>query len=127
MPLFAGLSADSVAALAAEARPVTFLPGDVVIAEGEAGDALYVITRGEVTVSRHTGTAEQAVATLRSGEVFGEAAMLAEEPRNATVTAAAPTTLLRLGRRDVLALAEQLPEIGERLRAVDATRHATPG
>ena len=122
VPLFAGLSPDSLSALAAEARPVTFLPGDVVIAEGEHGDALYVVTRGEVTVTRASAGHDEPLATLGHGEVFGEAALLGDDMRNATVTAATPATLLRLTRAQVLALAADRPEIGQRLRAVDAER-----
>ena len=125
VPLFTGLSKECLAALAGQARPVTFLPGDVVIAEGQHGDALYLIARGAVAVTRRRDDDgdDIAIASLGDGDLFGEAAMLGEEVRNATVTATSLTTLLRLTRRDVLGLAEHWPEIGERLREVDAARH----
>ena len=62
------------------------------------------------------------LAELGEGEFFGEAALLGEHVRNATITAMRATTLLRLARHDVLALAESHPEIERRLREVDAAR-----
>jgi CPA1 family monovalent cation:H+ antiporter len=122
--LFQGLAPETLEAVATEARPVTFLPGDVVVGEGEHGDALYVVTRGRVRVTRRdAGGAPHHVADLRDGDILGEAALLGAPVRNATVTASAPSTLLRLTRSDVLALADRHPEIGERLRRIDRARH----
>jgi len=123
VPAFRGLSAESLDALAAEARPVTFLPGDVVIGEGERGDALYVISRGRVAVTRRAGAQEpERLAELRDGEIFGEAALLGDPVRNATVTALEPSTLLRMTRGQALRVAERWPEVGDRLRAIDDSR-----
>jgi CPA1 family monovalent cation:H+ antiporter len=101
VPLFQGLSADSIEALAAEARPVTFLPGDVVIGQGDRGDALYIVSRGRVRVTRDGDAAP--LAELGDGEFFGEAALLGDPVRNATVTATLPSTLLRMTRTQALA------------------------
>ena len=122
VPLFHGLSPDSLGALAEQCRPVTFLPGDVIIDEGERGDALYLVSRGRVTVSRRGEGTATTIAELGDGEVFGEAALLGDAVRNATVTVTQPATVLRLARRDVLAIAGRWPEIGERLREVDRER-----
>ena len=126
--LFQGLSGAGLEALAAECRPMTFLPGDDIVVEGEHGDALYVITRGAVAVSRRVqGGASERLARLREGDFFGEAALLGDPVRNATVTADDAVTVLRLQRAEVLALDDDHPEIGARLREADQQRSAAAG
>ena len=126
--LFDGLSAPALEALAAECRPLTFLPGDDIVVEGEQGDALYVVTRGRVSVSRREAQGEPRVlARLGEGDFFGEAALLGDAVRNATVTAEDAVTVLRLRRADVLALDSAHPEIGARLHEADRARRTEPG
>lgn len=69
--------------LAREAEAQTFAAGPRIITEGERGDMFYAITRGEVGVSR----AGAHLATRRSGEEFGELALLYDIARTATVRA----------------------------------------
>jgi MFS family permease len=73
--------------------------GDVVIAEGDAGDRFYLIESGKVIVSR----ADTALATLGPGDFFGEIALLRDVPRTATVTAQEPCALRALDREHFLA------------------------
>lgn len=123
--LFQGLSGPGLEALAAECRPLTFLPGDDIVVEGEHGDALYVITRGAVVVSRRVPDGEpERLARLGEGDFFGETALLGNPVRSATVTADDAVTVLRLRRAEVLALDDEHPEIGARLREVDEQRRA---
>jgi len=104
--------------LAQLAGVVTFLPEDLIIEEGERGDALYLITHGAVQVFMDN----QYVAELRDGEFFGEMALLGDQVRTATVKARKPTRLLRLRRRDVLRLADTAPELKQRLAEADRER-----
>ncbi len=122
MPLFGGLPQDVIAKLAARAQTVTFLAGDEVIGQSEKGTALYILVRGTVDVFREDGGTESRVATLSHGEFFGEAALLGDEVRTATVRAATSLTLLRLTRRNVLALAGEHQEIAERLNQAHSQR-----
>ena len=124
VPLLAGLPPPVLGELAAQARSVTFLPADRIIEEGDRGDALYVITQGRVRVSRVARSSE-AVAELGEGDFFGEAALLGDQVRTATVEALGNATLLRLSRRDVMALAERSPEVEVRLREANAARQQT--
>lgn len=133
VPLFAGLRETTLARLAQRAATVNFLANDTVIAEGEKGDALYIVLRGRLRAERRNAQGE-AVLLGRLGEddFFGETALLGEHVRQGTVIAETPCTLLRLARDDVLALGESEPEVLRRLetshaeRVALATRAGTP-
>ena len=118
VPLLKGLSTDVLERLADHASAVTFLPDDVVIGEGERGDALYIITHGVVSVYK----GDVKVAMLKDGDFFGEMALLGDQVRTATVKAKNPSTLLRLRRRDVMQLANEHPELKSRLEDIKGER-----
>jgi rhodanese-related sulfurtransferase len=73
--------------------------GDTVIREGDEGDYYYVIESGRFQVGRTVGGAEVVLAELKTGDAFGEEALVSEAKRNATVTALTDAQLLRLDRR----------------------------
>src|SRR3972149_6064871 len=120
IPLLQGLSESLLNLLANLAKPVTFLQGDVIIGEGEHGDALYIITHGVVSVLRNGNL----VAELRDGDFFGEMALLGDQVRTATVKAKISSTLLRLRRRDVMKFADNEPELKSRLEDAGRNRQA---
>ena len=94
---------------------------DIIIGEGDRGDALYIINHGWVKVYKEANESK-VIAELRDGDFFGEIALLGDQVRTATVKAMTPTTLLRLTRKDVLALAEEDHELKERLEDANRAR-----
>jgi CRP-like cAMP-binding protein len=74
--------------------------GEVVIKEGDEGDYYYVIESGRFQVERVIGGAKVVLAELKSGEAFGEEALVSEAKRNATVLALADGEMLRLAKKD---------------------------
>lgn len=70
--------------------------GTTVFHEGDAGDAFYLIQRGEVQVYTGTGAGKRLIAILGEGEFFGEMALLSEETRNATVETSRNSDFLML-------------------------------
>lgn len=74
--------------------------GTLVIREGDDGDFYYVVESGRFQVERLVGGARVVLAELKTGEAFGEEALVSEAKRNATVTALTDGELLRVGRKD---------------------------
>ncbi|HWI99726.1 MAG TPA: cyclic nucleotide-binding domain-containing protein [Burkholderiales bacterium] len=73
-------------------------PGETVIREGDQGDYYFVVESGRFSVERLVGGAKVLLAELKSGDAFGEEALVSEAKRNATVTSLGEGELLRLGR-----------------------------
>ncbi|MFN0148124.1 MAG: ATP-binding cassette domain-containing protein [Dehalococcoidia bacterium] len=122
-PLFSALTPGEIAALAAVVRSQAFAPGAVVVEEGGPGDAMFIIASGGVRVSPNSASSA-VLAMLGPGEFFGEVALLDGGPRSAAVVADRQTTLLVLGREQVVRLAASHPLIDERLRAAVRERAA---
>ena len=95
-PLFRGVGAEQLAALAESATEVEFPPRHVIARQGEIGTGFFVIVEGRVNVVRDA----QTLATLGPGEFFGELSVLDGQPRIAQVVAAEPTRCLALASWD---------------------------
>ena len=104
---------------------VDYAEGDVVFAEGERGDKLYVVIEGEVSLS----VRDTEVDTIKSGEVFGEMALIDDEPRSATAKAKTACKLAAVDERRFTFLVQQTPHfaiqvmrlMAKRLRAINDT------
>lgn len=121
VPLLKGLSTAILKQLADRAKVITFISNDIIIGEGDKGDALYIISHGSVKVYKKADD-NKIIAELRDGDFFGEVALLGDQVRTATVKAIVPTTLLRLTRKDVLALAKEQYELQQRLEKASKDR-----
>lgn len=99
IPLLSELPADSFAAMLEALSLRRVRAGETVVAEGEPGDAFYVLARGEVRVSKHLAHGDIAsLASLHDGAIFGEMALVSDAPRTATVTAVRDCDLLVFDR-----------------------------
>jgi len=74
--------------------------GAEVIKEGAEGDYYYVVETGKCVVERSVGGVSMKLAELKSGDAFGEEALVANAKRNASVTMLSDGTLLRLDKND---------------------------
>jgi hypothetical protein len=70
-----------------------FVPGDVIVREGETGDEGYILAEGRCSVEQGYGEGRTVLGVLESGQVFGEAAVLAGRRRTATVIALTHVTV----------------------------------
>jgi CRP-like cAMP-binding protein len=78
--------------------------GEVIIREGAEGDYYYLVESGRCQVERMIGGVTMTLAELKSGDTFGEEALVSEAKRNATVTMKTDGSLLRLSKQDFDAL-----------------------
>lgn len=122
VPLFSGLPAAALEKIAESALLVNYLEGDTIIGTGEQGDALYVIARGRLEALLKQDGQEIRLGELGAGEFFGEMALLGDSVRKADVRAISSCSLLRISSRDVNEVAQQYPEITERLEKAKAER-----
>jgi CRP-like cAMP-binding protein len=103
-PLFAKVPPSNVRAMLERLQRIELPAGSTVLREGEAGDCCYFLNSGRAEVIRGADSAKQVLAELDIGACFGEEALLADSPRNATVTMLEDGVVLRLDRQDFFSL-----------------------
>src|SRR5262249_54647790 len=74
--LFGGIERGELLALAARARKQPFMPGEVVIRQGDPGDTMFVVREGEVSVRVKSDGGDTEAARLTAGSFFGEMSLL---------------------------------------------------
>lgn len=99
-----------------------FKAGTVLFEEGQPGDYMYVITRGDVEIRRKVGETERVLAVLPAGEFFGEMAILNARPRSATAVVRTDSRLLVIEGSTFEAMLRARPEIALRIIKALATR-----
>ena len=99
-----------------------FKAGTVLFEEGQPGDFMYVVTRGEVEIRRKVGETERVLAVLRDGEFLGEMAILNARPRSATAVVRTDARLLVIDSSTFEAMLRARPEIALRLIKALSTR-----
>ena len=109
-PMFAGLDREHLEAVLAVGRRVSFEPGQAIVERGDPGDAMYIVLSGvaEVDVGGRFHR-------LQQGDFFGEMAVLADKPREATVKAAEPVEALRIPADDFHEFLAANPHIADRM------------
>ncbi len=85
--------------------PAQFKPGEVIFAEGDKGDKMYVIRSGEVEIERDGHVVE----TLAPGGIFGEMALIDGSPRAATARAKTACEVAPINEKTFLFLAHETP------------------
>jgi len=119
VPLFDGLSAKELEAVANTTKERRYDTGDTIVSEGEGGVGFFVIADGEARVERR-GTR---LATLGAGASFGEVALLDESGRRtATVIAESPLRVFGITSWQFTPLLEQHPAIAIKLAKLLARR-----
>lgn len=101
---FADLPPAHIDLLLSRFQRIAVRRGEVVVRQGDPGDCYYLVERGRCAVVRQVGSSAIPLAELSAGAAFGEEALVADAPRNATVTMLSDGSLLRLGKRDFLDL-----------------------
>lgn len=112
LPLFAALSADEHARLAALSTVESFPAGSTIFLEGDPPGDLYVVVEGRVTLcTRIPGQSETCFLSLRPSELLGFSALLGRR-RLATARVVAVSKLVRLNASELISLCETEPRVG---------------
>lgn len=102
-PLFAGVLPDDLHEVARHLRRRHFRRGEVIFHQGDPGDALHIVASGSVKIVLPSAEGEEAIiATVHTGDFFGELALLDGAPRSATAAAVEVTETLSLPRETFL-------------------------
>lgn len=104
--LFSGLSSDQLSHIEKMLHVRKYEPDEVICQEGGISNQVYIISEGEVNVSKQKEESEDSydIARLSVGQIIGEMSLINRTPYSATVTAAVPVTLLILSHDDFSAL-----------------------
>jgi CRP-like cAMP-binding protein/thioredoxin reductase/ferredoxin-like protein FixX len=100
-----------LADVVSSAKVVEFKPNDTLIEEGAEEDAVYLIRRGSVTISRRIGGKDTVLAYLPAGNYVGEIAMLTKGKRTATVKASVATEAIKIDSAAFRRLLDHSPEL----------------
>jgi CRP-like cAMP-binding protein len=99
---------------------VRYAGGSTICAEGELGDAMYLILKGSVVITKKGW--QEPVARLKEGDFFGEMALLFGEPRSATVAAEEELEAFCLAAVDFQRIVDRSPDMTANLRELAETR-----
>lgn len=75
-----------------------YAKGDIVISEGVDGESAYLVESGAVEVYRTVNGEDIILSKLGSGEIFGETALLFDEPRSASVRCVNDSKIIVMSR-----------------------------
>lgn len=98
--------------------PVSIPAGRVLMRQGAFGNEVVLLIQGELLVERDG----EAIAVLSPGAIVGEQAVLLNEPRNATVSAAVRCLVAVMNRREFSTMLEQCPTLGRHVLSTAVVR-----
>ncbi len=118
--LFNDLTEPELEKVLALAYEKIFEKETAIFQEGEIGDAFYIVTEGQIRISTMVpGVGEEALKVLRSGDYFGEMALIDDFPRSAAAIAhEAQVKLLAIYKRDFKKLMAEDKDLAYKLMSV---------
>ena len=113
MAILKGLDDEMLERCTALFKERRYVAGEVLCREGEPGNNCFLISEGEIAVSKLIDpdeNREKVLASLKSGDLIGEMALMDEVPRSATVTATTDALVYVISRDNFKALLQSQPE-----------------
>jgi|YNPMSStandDraft_1061717.scaffolds.fasta_scaffold42529_2 CRP-like cAMP-binding protein len=99
-----------------------FRPGQMIFCEWEPGDSLYIIVKGKVKIVKIFGKTQKTLDVMEEGSIFGEMALLEEEPRSASAIAITETKLLEFNKENFNMIIQKYPQLVYNLLIIFAKR-----
>jgi CRP-like cAMP-binding protein len=118
------LGSEDLDVVAGEAKIQAYLPGEVVVRQGDVGTEFFFILEGDAEVRRGEGETGAAVAALNPVQFFGEMALLTGEPRSATIVAKTRLEVLVISKEALARPIMVNPLLAERIGGILAERKA---
>lgn len=109
--LFSSLDATEFNEIFKLARIIKFIPGQIIINEGEVGDSMHFILSGKVKVITKTNDVPVELGYLEEKDFFGEVSILTDKPRTATIVGLTNGELLVLHKDELQIAFNKYPEI----------------
>ena len=122
VPLFSQIDTAKLKLLALASERLRYAPGQVVMRQGDTGDAAFVIINGEAEVVIHNAHEEQVVAHLGRNDIVGEIAILCDVPRTATIRASGDLDVLKITKDRFIRLLSDFPAVSIGVMRVLADR-----
>ena len=114
IPLLSELKGDELQSLLDRLQIRTFRKGEIICEEGEEGDSLMILSRGEVTVSKRDSKGRDVwIQDLKEGEWFGEFGFFLDRKRHAKVKAKTDCEILEVPRTELEELLRLHPRVRE--------------
>ena len=113
IPIFQDLSRREIVKIESILHRRNWSADEAIVKEGDPGVGMYIIVSGEVQISQvGEGGVRLQLATLTSGDFFGEQALLDDSPRTASAYASETCRIIGFFRPDLLELIESNPRLG---------------
>ncbi|MEL6547868.1 MAG: cyclic nucleotide-binding domain-containing protein, partial [Myxococcota bacterium] len=97
-------------------------PGDELIGEGEEGQGLFLVLKGQIRVTKRDNDEDIQLAILKEGDVFGEISLINDQPTTASCTAKSRGQLLFLPKREFNSVVARHPEMRDELAKITQDR-----
>jgi CRP-like cAMP-binding protein/ATP/ADP translocase/HEAT repeat protein len=127
VPLYSSMSLDQLYTITTNLTEQEVQAGEVIFREGDLSHEFYLIVAGKVDIVKQRGETDQTLATLSTGDFFGDMAIFENRPRSASAVAAESAALLILSPERFRHIVMQEPaisfeifrELSARLRRFD--------
>ena len=123
-PLFADMETEQIQALAKSARHLRYGKGEKIIAQGDPGESMYVLSSGVAQVAVERDSKLSDLGELATGECFGEMSLLTGEPRTATVTAKTDCDVVEIDHIAMRDLLKRDPKLADHLSETLSARRS---
>ncbi|MEQ1889897.1 MAG: cyclic nucleotide-binding domain-containing protein [Alphaproteobacteria bacterium] len=123
--LFSGIEPAKLKLLAFTSERINFAEGQSLMRQGEMGNTAYLILSGEADVLVDAGGGPVRVANVGRNSLVGEMAILRDQPRTATVTAATEVETLKITKESFFQLIEDSPKIAVEMMRILVKRLET--
>jgi CRP-like cAMP-binding protein len=111
-PIFSMVTTDDLRVVAQAMEKQEYFAGECIFEIGDQGDHLYIIVSGKVGISLEAKSSGNGyIATLSSGDCFGEMNLLDDLPRSATAEVVEDTSLLSLEKTRLRGLIQSYPDM----------------